>query len=235
MATKGIWDGTKTASAAYCSWDASAGGAAKEKMVKKVLISAAVAAMVLPAAANAKGPSQAIVTGPGLDRPVVLRAAGDSEGGSGTLGRLTMEGGFFVEVFGQQPDPRLLRRPLRLGPRYRVDYLMVGPKSTKSIHQDLYPYAADGVVTHMSPGQPFWDGQESKGGWMRAPELAPGQETLRAALVLAGLPDAAVRASSRSRLATVWWAAAGVLVATLGAGGLLALRRRPRSVSAERT
>jgi hypothetical protein len=39
-----------------------------------------------------------------------------------------------------------------------------------------------------APRQRFWGGQRTKGGWMRAPELAPGQQTLAQALIKAGLP-----------------------------------------------
>jgi hypothetical protein len=138
------------------------------------------------------------------------------------MGRLTMEGGFFPEVFGASPDPRLSKQPANLGPRYRVDYRV---SSADTLHQDLYPYAAGGAVTYMPPGQRFLAGQQTKGGWIRAPELAPGQETLRAALIRAGLPRTAPAGGSSSAWRTVSWITAGAAAAALAAAALFALLR----------
>jgi hypothetical protein len=195
--------------------------------VKTLVAIAAAGALAVPVAADAKGPDQAKITGRGLDRPIVLSGYGES--GQGTMGRLTMEGGFFPQAFGDSPDPRLPKEPANLGPRYRVDYRVSGPTAPVTLHQDLYPYASGGPVTYMPPGQRFWAGQQTKGGWMRAPELAPGQETLRAALVKAGLPKSAPARGWSSARGTVGWIAAGMVAAALGAIALLTLRRRPPS------
>jgi hypothetical protein len=72
----------------------------KEPKVSKVIGVVTAVALALPAAAYAKGPDQAKITGPGLERAIVLNVSGPGEGGTGTMGRLTMEGGFFPEVFG---------------------------------------------------------------------------------------------------------------------------------------
>jgi hypothetical protein len=194
--------------------------------MKKFVAMAAAGAVALPVAAHAKGPDQAKITGPGLDRAIVLNGYGES--GQGTMGRLTMEGGFFPQVFADSPDPRLPKKPANLGPRYRVDYRMNGPTAPVTLHQDLYPYASGGMVTHMRPGQEFWAGQQTKGGWMRAPELAPGQETLASALIKEGLPKAAPARNANSAWRTVGWIAAGV-AAALAPIALLTLRRRPRA------
>jgi hypothetical protein len=190
---------------------------------KVVVVIAAAMALALPALASAKGgPDRATITGPGLDRPVVLRGFGET--GRGTLGRLTMEGGYFPEVFGDQPDPRLRKKPARLGPRYRVAYRVPGPRAAVTLHQDLYPYAAGRVVTFMPAGQHLWGGQRTKGGWMRAPELAPGQQTLRAALVHAGLPAAAPTPRTLESSPLRWGAVAAGAVA-LAMAAFVALRR----------
>jgi hypothetical protein len=89
-----------------------------------------------------------------------------------------------------------------------------------------YPYAAGGAVTYMPSGQRFLAGQQTKGGWIRAPELAPGQETLSAALIRAGLLRTAPAGGSSSAWRTVSW----ITAAALAAAALFALRRRPRSV-----
>jgi hypothetical protein len=135
----------------------------------------------------------------------VFRASGTDEGG-GTMGRLSREGGFFVEAFGELPGPRLGKKPLNLGPRYRVDYRM---SSTERVHQDLYPYAAGGPVTHMESAQRFWNEQRTKGGWFRAPELAEGQQTLTAALISAGLPATETTDSSTTNTLAAVFASRG--------------------------
>ncbi len=202
--------------------------------MKKLVAIAAAAALALPAAAQAKGPDQAKITGPGVGRTIVLNIGGYGESGQGTMGRLTTEGGFFPQVFGDSPDPRLPKKPANLGPRYRVDYRVLGPTAAVMLRQDLYPYASSGLVTYMRAGQRFWGGQRTKGGWMRVSELAPGQETLRVALIKAGLPKTAPARNSNSARRTVGWVAGGMVAAALAAGALLALRRR-ESFSERRT
>jgi hypothetical protein len=193
--------------------------------VKKLLGIATAAALALPAVAHAKGPDRATITGPGLDKAIVLSGFGES--GKGTMGRLTMEGGFFPEVFGEQPDPRLEKKPADLGPRFRVEYRVPGPEAAVTLHQDLYPYAAGGLVTFMAPGQGLWAGQRTNGGWMRAPELAPGQQTLREALIAQGLPRTRPAAGSSLGWSPVGWASAAALALVVAA--LVALRRHRRA------
>src|SRR2546421_9131869 len=114
---------------------------------------AATVGLVLAAAAAAKGPSEAKITGPGLSSPLVL--TGDGEGSGSPLGDFTQQAGFFPAMFGQSPDPMLQLRPASiLGPRYRVTYTVPGPDNTAdTIRQDLYPYAQGRPVTYMRPGQ----------------------------------------------------------------------------------
>ena len=114
--------------------------------MKRFLLIAMIA-LLTPAAALAKGASEATIEGPGLDGAVVI--PGDGEGGGGTT----------------------------LGPRYVVRYVMPGPEGQKSILvQHLYPYAKPYPVSYTKPGQPFWgatsqdaavrrDGQHTFGGW----------------------------------------------------------------------
>ena len=172
---------------------------------------AAVVALVLAPAAQAKGPSAATITGPGLASP--LRVAGNGEGDPTTpLGVLVTEAGFFPQVFGQSPNPLSRSRPAGvLGSRYVVTYEMAGVSSDADrIRQDLYPYASGGVLSYMEPNQPYWGGQHTVGGWMRG---TPG---LRAELVADGLPR--VDPGSPPRRA---WAGHGIEIA-LGAGIVLA-------------
>src|SRR5439155_21422978 len=106
-----------------------------------VLAAAAAVAAALAAAAQAKGPTQASIAGPGLKGAIVLK--GDAEGDAAAgFPRFVEDAGFFPTVFARSPDPTLRTRPKGvLGPRYVVTYLVPGPNDTSSrIRQELYPY-----------------------------------------------------------------------------------------------
>ena len=137
----------------------------------------ALAALVATAPAEAKGPSTASLTGPGLDHALPVK--GEGESGPGTpLGSLVQLGGYFPQVFQQFPDPTTRTRPTgNLGPRYRVEYRVPGPNTNGSkLVQDVYPYAKT-PVTYVSPGQRFWGVNHTHGGWFVA---GPGlKATLR--------------------------------------------------------
>ncbi len=160
------------------------------------------------------------MSGPGISGNRHL--GGDSEGGHGTpLGALTIDGGFFSQVFGQQPDPTRTSRPHGdLGPRYSITYVMPGPREDAILRQDFYPYAESGPLTYMAPGQTFWGGQRTHGGWFAA------ERSLRRKL---GLP--ARRPTSRSSGAHLWrWSGVGGGAVLLGlAIGVVLLRRRPQT------
>jgi len=186
-------------------------------MKRLVLTAFAVAALLLPAAAAAKGPSEAKISGPGLGSTVTI--AGNGEGDTSTdLGLLVTEAGFFPEVYGQSPSPLLRAKPTGLGPRYTVVYTVPGP-STGTLEQDLYPYAADGPASHMRPGQRFWGTQSTVGGWYR------GTSALKTMLIRAGLPRTPVaRPRTGSSRGIAIAAAAGVVLA----GAAFAVLRRRR-------
>lgn len=150
--------------------------------MRTYLIAATIAALALPALAGAKGPVGASISGPGLERALTVR--GDGEGPGTTLGNLTIASGFFAQTFGQTPDPTLRSRPAgTLGIRYRVVYALPGPNGTDSrVVQLVYPYAKPVVLSYMRPGQPFWDGDRTYGGWFKA------SKSLKRILVRAGVP-----------------------------------------------
>ena len=176
-------------------------------------------ALALPAAAAAKGPSKAEVSGPGLGKPLVVTGA---EAPGTPLMNLAESAGFFPAVYGQSPDPMLRSRPKgKLGPKYAVVYRLPGPNSTVStIRQDLYPYAKPFPVSYMKPGQPFWDqGQRTDGGWF------VGDRRLKSTLVRAGL---SVTPRSSSGGSMPWWlVGVGIGIAFLAVAAFL-LWRRPR-------
>jgi hypothetical protein len=181
-----------------------------------ILTIALVAALVFPSLAAAKGPVAATMRGPGSSG---IHVRGNSEGGPGTpLGALTQDGGFFPQVFGQVPDPtRTTRPPGHLGPRYSIAYTMPGPTGDVILRQDFYPYARPAPLTYMKPGQTFWDGQSTHGGWFTAK---------RSLVRKLGLPAQPPPSSSGTHLWR-WSGVAGGALALAAAIGLLMLRRRP--------
>jgi hypothetical protein len=150
-------------------------------MKKYLVVLVAALALLLPATAAAKGPSEARVTGPGLAAPLTVTGIGEGDS-STNLGPLVTEGGFFPEAFGQSPSPLLRAQPKDLGVRYLVTYTVPGTVPS-TLQQDLYPFSSGGPVTYMRPGQVFWGNQHTVGGWYR------GTAQLKTMLVDAGVPQ----------------------------------------------
>jgi hypothetical protein len=174
-----------------------------------MLLLAAAAALAVPAGAAAKGASQATIDGPGLDGAVTV--GGNGESGGTPLGDLGQYSGFFPAVFGQSPDPTVTKRPAgNLGPRYEIVWTVPGPNGDSTIRQDVYPYAQPEPVTYMKPGQKFWDGQSTHGGWY------VGDSLLKDTLTAAGLPATAPTGSGGTdwtRWVAISFAGAALLVA----------------------
>jgi hypothetical protein len=194
--------------------------------MKRVLpaLAALAVALLLPAAAAAKGPSTATIAGPGLDHALEIK--GDGEGGSATqLGILVEGGGFFAQVY--DPTPRLTTKARpggQLGPRYDVTYVVPGPNGDSTLKQDLYPYAATGPLTYMTPAQKFWGSQSTNGGWYR------GSAQLKQMLVRVGLPATApVAHAGRSRGVGIALETGGGIAVAAAALALLYRRRSSAS------
>jgi hypothetical protein len=194
--------------------------------MKRLLLVFAFAALALPATAFAKGPDEAKITGPGLDKAIVV--SGPEEDGSPMM---TFAGaaGFFPAVFGQQPDPMLPSRPKGdLGPRYTIEYNVPGPEGKDySISQDLYPYALPSAVTYMKAGQEIFD-MTTVGGWW-------ADASLKDQLIALGLPKTAAAGEEASPSSAGFFSTGrlGVLVLVLLVlgGATLVMRRRFRSDS----
>jgi hypothetical protein len=137
--------------------------------MKRLLPLLAVAALALPAAAFAKGPDEAKITGPGLSKAITI--SGPEEEGSPMMD-FAEAAGFFPAAFGQTPDPMMPSRPKGdLGPKYKIEYnVPAGEGKSSQISQDLYPYAKPYAVTYMASGQPIFD-FTTKGGWYSDPRL----------------------------------------------------------------
>jgi hypothetical protein len=190
--------------------------------MKRLILALTIAALVLPAAALGKGPSAATMDGPGGGGGITF--SGDE--GSGPLGDLTQQSGFFPAVFRQQPDPMLDSRPKgELGPKYTITYTVPGPNNEVwKLRQDVYPYATPAPVTYMAPGQEVFETEGTRGGWFQAgPEL---KETL----VTAGLPSSAnaTGSSDGTSFPTAPVSVLGLaLLFVIGAALLLRRRARP--------
>ena len=175
----------------------------------------AFAALALPAAALAKGPTEGSISGPGYSKTVKVLY----DGGGGSAGdKLSQASGFFPAVFQQSPDPMLHRKPSgELGPRYTVVWTVPGGESNVfHIRQDLYPYAKGGAVSYTKPDQPIF-GMGTVGGWYR-------DTRLKRTLVAMGLPAHAPSSSDGANWALVGGLAAAAAVAT--AALLFWLRQR---------
>jgi len=188
--------------------------------MKRLLFLLAVAGLALPAAALAKGPSEARITGPGLGR--AIKISGTESDGSPIM-NLADAAGFFPAAFGQDPNPMIARPKGDLGPKYVITYKVPGGNSNDfTIRQDLYPYAARPyALTYTKPGQPIF-GMQAKGGWWT-------DQRLKSVLVAAGLPRTApaanVKTSSSAGFLSDGKIGAFVLV-LFGIGAAAVLTRR---------
>ena len=155
---------------------------AMPRRIAAALSLGAVVAVVVSGPAEAKGPSQAVIEGPGIEQPILLRAPGSDTIGL-DLGALIMSSGFFPEIC-RPCDERLHRQPeTDLGPRYEVTYVMSGARRDR-VTQYVYPFARPHPVTYMPDGQAVW-GHRTAGGWFVA------NNTLRRGLLRLGVPEPA--------------------------------------------
>ena len=193
--------------------------------MKHLLLFLAATALVLPAPALGKGPTAATMDGPGSGGGYTFTFPGNE--GSGPLGDLTQNAGFFPAAFAQEPNPMLPARPEGdLGPKYTITYTVPEAGGDEKIIQEVYPYAAGGPVTYTAPGQQLYD-SETRGGWFH------GGTELKKTLVAAGLPDSAPAAGSSDETSfpttTVGLLVFALLV--LGVSAVL-VRRRMRPAAA---
>ena len=190
---------------------------------------AATVAIAFPTAALAKGASEAMISGPGLEGGAIHLMGGGGDPASGSpLGKLAEYAGYFPATFGQVPDPMLRHKPRgTLGPKYLIVWTVPGPSSdTARLHQDLYPYARPGPLTYMRPGQPFFGDQRTHGGWFAAPGA------IKSMLVGAGLPVRPPGEDSGSGSTLAWGLAGAGVVLSLVFTTYVLLRRRPRLAGA---
>src|SRR5262245_18023301 len=133
-------------------------------------------ALALPATASAKGPSEALIVGPGM---TTIRVS-SAEGSTTPFWRLVEATGWFEAAWGPS---RLSGDPPQgeLGAKYAITWKV--PSSSK-LDQDVYPFAKPYPVTYMPSGQKIY-GTPVKGGWFA------GGMKLRKALTRVGVPTEA--------------------------------------------
>lgn len=166
-----------------------------------LVIGASLAAAVVTAGpALAKGATKAMITGPGLARPIIVADAGEP-GQSGKLATLAEQSGLFTVLFGAStigPETAVPSPPphAALGPRYALVYTVPGVEPQPGerygrLRQDLYPHAIGGPLTYTPPGQHGFTQQLPATGWLRA------DPALVRTLTQLGLPAASKPASVR--------------------------------------
>jgi hypothetical protein len=199
---------------------------------------AAVALLVLPATAQAKGASKATLGGGGLPGPVTV--SGDGEAGSGELlARLAEQTGAYAAMYEDGGQQLAAARPSGdLGPQYVVTYTIPSPAGGEdAVRQQLYPFAVAGPVSFTTAGQRFMDNMQTKGGWFHSPEtltetlaaMGVRKQASSAAASEAAIPAAAppvTPADSPGRPFVPLLVGAAVVALALGGGGLLLYRRR---------
>ena len=143
--------------------------------------------LALPGTALAKGPSAAMIAGPGL---ATIRVSG-AEGSSTPFWRLVEATGWFEAAWGPS---RLPQEPPQgvLGPRYTITWKV---PSSGRLQQDVYPYAKPSPVSYMRRGQEIY-GTPVKGGWYT------GGTKLAKTLVAVGVPAQPPQASAPTPTAT---------------------------------
>ena len=201
------------------------------------MTTAAVVALATPALA--KGPSQAVITGPGLAHPVVI--SGDGEPGQlGRLAGLAAQTGLYTAMFGagvSEPAPAPLHgvpSGATLGPRYTIVYTVPGvtPQPGQEfgrIREDLYPHAAGGPVIYIPPGQHGFGQPLLVTGWLRGTSqlirtLARLGVRPRQGARTAPAEGPSVRQSASAT--TAWLVVLAVAVATVVLAGAALLRHR---------
>jgi hypothetical protein len=195
--------------------------------LRAVLVFAALVAALGPAPASAKGPSSAVIEGPGIKSPIALPEPGATTIGI-DLAHLITDSGLFTELSCRTCVDRLRQRPSgELGPRYDITYSTgtTGDSATVSsgLVQYVYPMATPAPVTYLPPGQPFLGGH-SVGGWYVArPRLAR-------LLIRLGVPPRVEfrRVIPQDGTSPMTPLLIGVSVVALAAAAFMTLRRRRR-------
>ncbi len=147
--------------------------------MRRLFIAVVLAFTVLATAdvAEAKGPDQAALDGPGLAAPIELRGRDERD----PFWRLSDQARFW-SALDAESGRGSTSTPIGLGARYEVVWSMSYDPSGGSMRQLLYPFAAGGPRVY-TPGRQDLYGMPATPGWHRA---AP---TLTATLRELGIVD----------------------------------------------
>jgi hypothetical protein len=195
--------------------------------------------------AYAKGPTDLVIYGPGLDRPIMV---GPEEDRKPPLVPDVLDASGGAQSIYQTPVQRDPEHPAgELGPRYTLVFTEPGGIL---LVQDVYPFALAGPLSYTLPGQIVWGDLRISPGWYQAPEA------LRAHLMKLGVPTPGPSSKPTSAAPTtvaktstgtaaqshavglptsvpiLWLGAVGVATAAAGFGaGALVARRSPKRTS----
>ena len=158
----------------------------RRRVLAMLVLSLLLAAV--PTAAQAKGASEATISGggPGGLPGGPIKMKGDGEPGSGSdLSNLADQAGVWAVLFDDGPGGELASTPAAAdrGPRYTITWTFPNGAGTEDkVRQSVWPYAAGGPLTFMASGQRVLEAT-TKGGWFRS------TDTLRQTLIGLGLPS----------------------------------------------
>ena len=152
------------------------------------VVVAFIAAIPVAPSAFAKGPSQGVITGPGLARPISLTWSDGPTAGP-DLSTVVDQSGFFIGMWGGTRG-RLAHRPAgTLGPCYTITYTMtLGSGHSDQVVQYVFPYAEPRPITYMPAHQKYWKTYETEGAWFVPPHEFGGT-LFRQTLIRLGLPE----------------------------------------------
>jgi hypothetical protein len=206
--------------------------------MKRRRISATVAVvsallMSLPAMGKG-GPSQGIITGPGLVEPITLREPGSKTIGA-DLASMVQRSRFFSGVFDGDPE-RLKDRPAGdLGPQYTITYTMsLSDRRSGTIVQYAFPFAEPMPITYIPADQQYWANNETVGGWFvthlgfRQTMISVGVPVPDAPVSIAGI-DAATDLVPPNGGGVSPWLVVAAAVLAIALAAVLLRRRLARS------
>lgn len=178
-----------------------------------------------PFAATAKGPSKAVVEGPGLTSPIRMRFPDSVE-----LSSLIQHSGIWDQLFCHGCGRLEERNPAeQLGAAYRVTYTMLFPEGKRETSSDVvqyvYPFASPTPVTYVETGQPFWN-TKTGGGWFVAGPRLRGIMTDMIGVPVPGQQSATTDTEGETPSHALAFAGGAVVVAIVIVALALLLRRR---------
>lgn len=198
----------------------------------------ALTALALALPAEAKGATEATITGPGVEEPIALEAGHDESRLETLLSAIA-----FWDLTYTYADsshrPSVSDEPptSNLGPEFTVRVGHIGPGGTAYVDVLVYPRAKGGALAYVEPGVEVEEMQEvTSGGWY-APEadLAAMFEEYGVAMTEAKMapappvvePPAAPAVETPGRTLPLWLPIVGVVVLSLLLVGQL-IRRQTR-------